>query len=107
VAKRKNIIKIETESVQGEGSFVKLRHITVSEGRDQRNAEKEEGFDAFEYNIKVLADHIVSWNWVDEDDMPLPLPKDDESVIGRLTDAEIEVLVNALGGEEEEEAKNE
>lgn len=48
--------------------------------------------------LNLLATHVTEWNWVDDDGVPLPLPKDDASVMDRLTDAELQVLSNALQG---------
>lgn len=46
--------------------------------------------------IEMMQDLILEWNWIDDDGLELPLPKDDPSVVERLTDAEIYFLAECL-----------
>jgi len=75
----------------------------VKEIRAMRKLAAEDDYDAFEGGLKMLADHLLDWNWVDDEDNPLPLPKNDPSVIDELTSAESEFLANLLMGEDKAE----
>ena len=90
-----SVFRLDTESVQGEGSFAILRHVTMREQREIQRMVKEE-ISAFDLGGFLLKQNVLDWNWVDDDDEPLPNPQDDPDVIELLTDAEIEILGNAL-----------
>lgn len=47
--------------------------------------------------LDLFRDHIVEWNWVNDDGEPLPQPKDDPAVFDRLLDNEVAELNRALG----------
>lgn len=94
--KRRVQKRFDTKEVQGEGSYVILSSLRVSERRRYAKDAEEEGFSALEWSIDLLTKHVVEWNWVDEDDNPLPLPKDDPKVIDDLTDPEAELLATLL-----------
>ena len=47
-------------------------------------------------NLALLANHIVDWNWQDDDGNLLPLPKADASVLDELTIEEIQFLGELL-----------
>jgi hypothetical protein len=97
--KRQSVKTYKSDIVQGEGSFVKTTAVKVKEIRQIRKHAKDEDFDDFEGGIKLLADHIIKWNWVDDEGQPLPCPKDDPEVINELTNEESEYLVGLLMGE--------
>ncbi len=58
--------RASTESVQGEGSWIELRGLTVGEVKAARRGELED--DA------LILGHLLSWNWVDEEGKALPPP---------------------------------
>lgn len=111
MAKRQAILTFDTEEVQGEGSFVKLRMPLWGEIKKQRKQLREmEEADKSKFEIEdvkigmtetMLINAIVEWDWVDEEDNPLPRPKDEPAVIERLLSNEIEFLAVKLKGEEE------
>lgn len=111
MSKRVSVIKYETDLVQGEGSYVVLSALKVREIRALRQkgkeAEKAEeaGEDtddaAFEGGLKILSEHVVDWNWVDDEEKDLPLPKDDPDIIDDLTNDETEFLSDLLTGGKE------
>ncbi len=45
-----------------------------------------------------LSSHLLEWNWVDDNDDPLPKPHNDETVIDNLTNEEIAFVRDALNG---------
>lgn len=133
--KRQFIITHDSDDVQGEGSYIKLRSVTYGEGKQMRkqmdaftqrreelnaklsngasDAEKKklrsqlEAVDAEvqALNEQVLVDKIYEWNWVDDNDQPLPLPKDDPKVIDTLTTGEMQFIQAKLRGTDEDRKK--
>lgn len=96
--KRQSIKKHDASEVQGEGAYVILTGIKVREIREVRKLAKTEDFDEFEGGVSLLASHIAEWNFVDDEDQPLPQPKDDPKVLDELTNEETEFLVTLLMG---------
>jgi len=97
MGRRKNTVRVDTPEVQGDDSYVVVTQPTVREIR-LILAESGDNLATLNAAIKTLAPHIREWDWVDDDDEPLPLPKDDESVIEQLTIGELNVLFTALVG---------
>jgi len=101
MAKRLNVVKVDSAEVQGEGSFVVIRKFTFGELKAIRKTAKSiEGDEdvAIEVSTDLLAAHIVQWDWVDEFDAPLPQPKDGSEVIDQLTNEEINFLSQKMLG---------
>lgn len=120
--KRRSVIQIACDEVQGEDSWVKLRVLTYVEQRDmlkearkrrkkrreERRVDVEEfGDDDNLYDLglapedmdEILSkyvDHIVEWNWVDDDDKPLPQPGTVENPLTLLNTVEIAFLGEKL-----------
>jgi len=96
MAKRNNVRRHDASVVQGEGAFVVIRSVTWGEAKAVR-AEFEALSDSEKLarNDRFIAEHVVDWNWVDDDDKPLPLPRDEPAIVDQLTREEIEYL-NAL-----------
>ena len=101
--KRQHIQHVLSDKVQGKGSWVDFRRMTVGEAKAVRAAAKEHSDPeredeneawAQENSTALMQSHIIDWNWIDEDGNPLPLPSDDATVIDRLTDLELEFLNN-------------
>ena len=92
--------RYETEEVQGEGSYVVLSSLKVGEVRKLRKQSDGEG-DEVLAGLKMLSTHILEWNWVDDNDKDLPLPKGKIAVMDELTNEEVELLSELLiGGNE-------
>ena len=129
---RKGIVRVDAEKVMGEESYVKVRRLTYGEMKEITQAGQEKATevrkrleepdltpelrDAYlaeidanetrrlmELTVRRYVDHILDWNWVDENDDPLPLPKDDPSVIDKLYNSEITFLSEALFGQGQDE----
>jgi len=89
MAKRKGTgWRVSTESVQGEGSYVELRGVTVGESRAARAGELDD--DA------LIRAHVTGWNWVDDEGNPLPQVADEPDVVALLTAEEARVIVFKL-----------
>lgn len=104
MGRRRSVRKIQTEHLQGKGSYVVLSQIKVGEITEARKRARDPDVDAFEQGLDMLRDHILDWNWVDDHDEPLPLPSQDPDVVYELTNDESSFLVNTLQGTAE--AKN-
>jgi hypothetical protein len=122
--KRQNIYTYNSEEVQGEGSWVKIRAMTYGRQKELREAAAEakalgqavksggmtpEEMEAalqdggaasklLSMNDELLIELVYSWNWVDEDGEPLPLPEDEPEIIQGLTIQEMQFLSEAIKG---------
>lgn len=106
MATRKSVKRFETESVQGEGSFVILSSPKVEqilEWQEKAAALKPEGkakglsdAEAIKIGMEMLAEHIIDWDWVDDHGQPLPVPNGDVDVIAQLTMEETNLLSDLL-----------
>lgn len=98
---RSNTRKVMSPKVQGKDSFVEFRKITYGESKALRleaKAHKDDEEWQMSSSEALLTDHIVDWNWVDGEGKPLPLPKDDPTVIEILNDDEITFLTDLVRG---------
>ena len=105
MAKRRqaSVQRFDTDEVQGEGSYVELKSLTLGEIRKLRKATKSDAGDPVETVTKMLVKQLVEWNWVDDDDKDLPC---DEKGLDQLYESEAEYLVNLLVSGNEKELKN-
>ena len=127
MAKRINTLRFDTSDVQGEGSYIIVRSMTMGEVvdfqrrairdrqplpkfrrwidrvfRSSRTASERGRSDA----IRTLS-FVRGWNWVGDDGEPLPLPADDPNVIDRLVIEELTCIANCVNGRRQsEERKN-
>lgn len=102
MAQRKSTTRFNSEVVQGEGSFVVVRKLTMG---DVKQLRKQTGKDitddvSLEIGVDTIAAHIIEWNWVDDNDKPLPIPNDDPAIIDKLTTDEFKFLAESLTGGE-------
>lgn len=119
--KRKSVVTIDCDEVQGEDSWIKLRQLTFAEMRvllkelhaRRKKRRKEIKADLAEFgeesgvrpidpeeledSVRLCLDHIVAWNWVDDDGNPLPQPGECPEVLEQLTNAEMQFLGAKLG----------
>ena len=110
---RQSIIMYDSTEVQGEGSWIKVRMITHGQGKNfQRqfadvvgtegkdiSAERRAEFSAASDGL--IVSQVFDWNWVNDEGEPLPLPKDDPSVVDYLTEFEHKFIASAMQGEGE------
>jgi hypothetical protein len=85
---------VASESVQGEGSWVEVKEIKYGEYKRARKLAAEGGGE--ELDEQMIRDHVAAWNWVDDDDNPMPLPSAQPSVIDDLTVLEKGFLITAI-----------
>ncbi len=123
MAKRKTVKKVSTDELQGENSYVIVTAVKTKEIKQTRresqavsDAQKEvekrrkvgdediedvEPYDAFGSGLDMIRRHLKEWDWVDDDGVPLPQPKEDPNVLDELTIEEVTFLANLLTGEED------
>ena len=116
--KRQSTTRHDSDAVQGADSWVETRNPTWGEKKALRREavtttsqvvlddamEPEERIklrldqmDATnDWAAEQVIKFVVAWNWVDDDGDPLPTPKDDPSVLDRLTSVEMEFLAAAV-----------
>ncbi len=123
--KRQTVKTVKTDEIQGEDSFVTISGVKVSEIKATRkrsldiaarqkaadkakaageDAEDIEDFDGFGEGLKMIVNHVLDWNWVDDAGNPLSKPQEDQEVFNELTTDEVTFLAELLTGGEE--AKN-
>ena len=76
------------EAVNGEAPTIAEELKTLLAKRDELNTQ----------SIEFLAPFVLEWNWVDDDDEPLPQPKEDVGVLSSLMPDELNFIANAIGG---------
>ena len=96
----KRIYRAETTDMQGEGSWIEFTSPKVGEIRAIQAADSVEDY---EQALDMLRTNIVAWNWADEADEPLPLPRDDVDVLA--TD-EVAYLIQVLVRAKASDLKN-
>jgi hypothetical protein len=116
MAERQGKVRVESDEVQGKGSFVVVRRLSYGQKRAATRMVaraaggtiptdlKAEGLtidaeylnDNDAFTGQLLQENVLEWNWVDFDGNPLRLPKDDPGVIDQLTDDEVEFLVRHI-----------
>jgi hypothetical protein len=101
MAQRKtNIIHIPSDEAQGEGSFIEFRSFTWGQQKHVAKTLAQldaSGTDSLDEIDKLIATHLVGWNWVDGDGKPLPLPTEaDPSPLDALENIEINFLIGSI-----------
>ena len=89
--------RIDSEEVQGDGSWVKIKSPSMD---DIKNAGEipEELTAQMEYSQKLMSQLIIDWNWVDDEGNPLPKPS--PAVLADLPFEEVTFLLNAINIED-------
>jgi len=124
---RASVRTFDTSDVQGDGSWIKLRPMTLGEVLSlQGDAEEQRGFlyrlgrflgrllrkrpspsQLARQNMTTVIRYVRGWNWVDDEGNPMPLPSDDPRVLDRLTMAEMQCITDCVNGaRQSEEQKN-
>lgn len=129
MVKRLSERTIKTEDVQGEGSWIRVRSLTVGEQLGlQREAEirrrwtyklgrfvefvrrwfrRESRVDRAEDTHLKTIKNVSAWNWKDGDGNDLPQPQEKPRVVFDLTEQELTTIYGAVyEWEPSEESKN-
>ena len=88
VTRKTGTFRVPADEVQGEGSYVVLR--TVSYGTLLK-AKKGDLKDDW-----VLKKHVLEWDFVNDEDIPLPQVPDEPNIVYELTIPEKDFLIDAL-----------
>jgi len=104
MAKRitKKYRRVDSAEVQGEDSFVVFASPTFEDIANfsdlifSENGAARSDAESIKLVVPMLKRFVSGWDWVDDEDNPLPDPKAEPDVIDRLTMEEQTFLVNAL-----------
>jgi hypothetical protein len=111
---KQNRVKTITGGPQGEDAKVVLLMPTYGENRafktvsSRFNASSEDTPEQTEaketqadtYLKSFISNHVVEWNWADEEGTPLPMPRHEITVLDKLMNEELTFLSLALAGQE-------
>jgi len=87
----------------GEDSYVKIRSVPyamVQEAAAKKDSKDTTPDEEQEFTEKLLKASVIEWNWVDDDDKPLPDPNHEDWDLGNLLINEVEFLVESVMGRE-------
>ena len=115
--KRANVKRFDSPNVQGEDSHVTFRRITWGEAKALRKEAKTVKGEGDEFEVmtltldvmaRIIVEHLLEWNWVMDDDTPMPLPKSvgDLDIVNDTEMAFLSGCINDLVGVAAEESKN-
>jgi hypothetical protein len=101
MAKRKHKLfrTVDSSEIQGDGSFVKFKNISLNDilKHSQGTNGKLSDDEAANMGLMVLDEMIVEWDWVDDDDQLLPIPADNPGTVAGLPFQESSWLLEASG----------
>lgn len=107
--KRLSVRRLDSLEVQGDDSWVVIKYPTVEFMRqtllDKPDAEQNTRV-MFDFGVKLIQEHVLDWNWVDDDGNPLPTPKNDPDAVRQLTSMELQWLASQLTPKDKEGEKN-
>jgi hypothetical protein len=94
--------RVPSEEVQGEGTWVEV--VALKYGESKRIQRQLAGLTAgakgeeqkAKLSEQMIIDHVVAWNWKDDDGNALALPKEKPDVLEELTADEMVFLANCL-----------
>lgn len=120
---KRTVTKTVKGGPQGSDAFFVFRHLTVGESQkygprvrapfegdpDDEVAltEHNQAEDALvlEHNLERLSTIVLDWNWVDDNDDPLPKPENNPDVFRQLNGPEMNFISDSLTGNDETEKK--
>ena len=85
---------LDSAPVQGEGSWVKVKAPTLEDVRQFSLPAEGDTGGALEFGKNMLGKLVIAWNWVDDDDKPLPEPTPE--IVAGLPYAEVQFLMEQL-----------
>lgn len=104
--KRQFIRKIDTPELQGEDSWIKVRDLNYGYVKKLQKAMAEmSDEEKVAANDELIRKVVVDWNWVDDDDNPLPKPHEDETVVDQLTANEVLFISKQVQGNPDDRKK--
>ena len=109
IRKHKLYRKVDSTEVQGDDSYVILKAMTYGDSKAYfGRITSDDKSEQYQVGNELLVKMIQEWNWVDDEGNPLPLPKDDPTVLDKLPIEEIVFLSKELGAglRKEQDSKN-
>ena len=101
------IDRVDSASVQGEGSYVLLKKMTHGEVKTFNRAMSEAAATEDEEPLRIaIRTQVIGWNWSDAEGVAFPLPKDDPLLLDRLTEVELLFLTQSIMGVSSAKSKN-
>lgn len=91
----KKFDKVDSEEVQGEGSWIVIRNPGFELFKNSNVGNIKEAEDNAELGYQAAKSLLYEWNWVDDEDNPLPQPKDNRDVFDELTIEEQWFIIQA------------
>lgn len=94
---------------QGSDAYVVVKRLTLAEQNEfgKSFANVAENVDEQTAAIgEVLGDLLLEWNWVDNDDAPLPQPVNNPAIFSTLYNDELEWLIKAISGTADSQKKD-
>ena len=93
---RKLTHRHDSKAVQGEGTWVELRKLTM--GEMKRIGQDVDAEGNIPFSERKIRECVTAWNWTDEDGNALPIPSEDEAVLDALTSDEFDYLCKCIVG---------
>ena len=93
------IRRIPTENLQGPESYVVVRSPKWGLLRKaQKESKASDAAAGITFAEEIIVKSVLEWNWTDDNGDPLPLPKDEPSVLEDLDAEEVAFLVEKITG---------
>ena len=103
----KKIETFKSDLVQGKGSWVKIQTPTYEDIDEViANVDDDSAKTKMELSKALIDKLTLEWNWVDDDDIPLPQPQEDSDVIKRLPIQETLFLIGCVQMDETDQKKS-
>ncbi len=98
---------LDSSEIQGEGSFVKFKNLSIKEViQFTQSGGKPTDKDAADMGMALLNQMIIDWNWVDDEDNPLPIPAETPGTLTSLPFQEATWLLDKSGIKDLVDQKN-
>jgi len=96
---RQGTYRVETDAVQGEGSYVVLCKLPYGKAKEAfayiNGDAPGSKADEVQFTESMVVEAIVEWNWTDEHGTPIPIPKETAD-LNALTAEEVNFLVGKI-----------
>lgn len=97
--RRKKEKRVDASKIQGKGAYVLVTPLKVAETKLARLLADAPMEEKEAHSRTLITDHVVGWNWGDEEGNPLPIPAEDDTVLDGMTVEEMDFLAEAIAGD--------
>jgi hypothetical protein len=98
---RKGTERVISTEMQGDDSWVEYRVPLVEESERLAFVQGLTTVEAMRIGYDIIATHVIEWNWVDAEGVPLAQPSGDPDVVRKLTNWEYKWLIDLILGSTE------